>query len=213
MKPNLSENYVIFDYNLKDHFKIEGKNNEFKNTDYVVEYYVKNKYQFSAKFVANPGLCNVSINGCQFLANKIKIFTLFGKKRKTIRQTNRSGSLKSSIGSVDTENIYTPAEKLAASNPKLAAAPEASKLEVTKLKDSKTKASKPGTIKAMDFDALMNKQMEQFRNIMIISPQQIVSRLEQMWTQSEDRLDKIEDEFSSLLPAERINIKKVLLKN
>jgi len=55
----------------------------------------------------------------------------------------------------------------------------------------------------MDFDALMNKQMEQFRNIMIISPQQIVSRLEQMWTQSEDRLDKIEDEFSSLLPAER----------
>jgi len=25
----------------------KGKNNEFKNTDYVVEYYVKNKYQFS----------------------------------------------------------------------------------------------------------------------------------------------------------------------
>jgi len=33
-----------------------------------------------------------------------------GKKRKTIRQTNRNGSLKSSIGSVDTENSYTPAE-------------------------------------------------------------------------------------------------------
>jgi len=30
----------------------------------------------------------------------------------------------------------------------------------------------------MDFDVLMNKQMEEFRNIMIISPQQIVSRLE-----------------------------------
>ena len=168
-----------------------------------------------------------------------------GKKRKTIRQTNRNGSLKSSIGSVDTENSYTPAEapptrlqntgqkkitttpqKLAASNPKLAAAPEASKLEVTKLKVSKTKASKPGTIKgqnwskkncggAMDFDALMNKQMEQFRNIMIISPQQIVSRLEQMWTQSEDRLDKIEDEFSSLIPAERFKEveRRVALKN
>jgi len=36
-----------------------------------------------------------------------------------------------------------------------------------------------------------------------------------MWTQSEDRLDKIEDEFSSLIPAERFKEveRRVALKN
>jgi len=113
------------------------------------------------------------------------------------RKTTRSGSLKSSVSSVVAENSPTPAkasqawrqntgdkkttttpEKPAASKPKPAGAPEASKPESAKPEANKSETSKPETtqgesliknnnFKAIDFTALLNKQMEEFRNIMI----------------------------------------------
>jgi len=42
--------------------------------------------------------------------------------------------------------------------------------------------------------------MDEFRNMLISSQQQMVSRLEQMQTQSENRFVKIEAELSSFIP-------------
>jgi len=108
------------------------------------------------------------------------------------RKTPRSGSLKSSVGSMFAEIIPTPveappawhqntgdkkttstSEKTAASKPKPAAVREASKPEANKPEASKPRttqgesSSKNNNVGAMDFAALLNKQMEEFRNIMI----------------------------------------------
>ncbi|KAG4104098.1 hypothetical protein H8356DRAFT_1351057 [Neocallimastix lanati (nom. inval.)] len=121
------------------------------------------------------------------------------------RKTTRSGSLKSSVSSVVAENraeaplarrqntgdkktTSTP-EKPAASKSKPAATPEASKLEASKPEASTSEASKPETtqgessiknnnIRAMEITALLNKQMEEFRNIMISTHKQMVLRME-----------------------------------
>ena len=52
----------------------------------------------------------------------------------------------------------------------------------------------------MDFADLINKQMEEFRNMLLSSQQQMVSRLEEMQTKSENRFAKIEAEFDRFIP-------------
>jgi len=44
----------------------------------------------------------------------------------------------------------------------------------------------------MDFVALINKEIEEFRNMLLSSQQQMVSKLEAMQSQSENRFAKIE---------------------
>jgi len=148
------------------------------------------------------------------------------KVPENTRKTTRSGSLKSSVGSVTAESSPTPVEappsrrqntrdkkvtstpeKPAASKPKPAAAPEKSQPEA-----SKPEASKPGTNQgesssknvnagAMDFAALLSKQMEDFKNMMISTQQQTAAMIEQMQNQSEMRFAKIEAELSNFIPA------------
>jgi len=52
----------------------------------------------------------------------------------------------------------------------------------------------------VDFADLINKQMEEFRNMLLSSQQQMVSRLEEMQTKSENRFAKIEAEFDRFIP-------------
>ncbi|ORY12056.1 hypothetical protein LY90DRAFT_637107 [Neocallimastix californiae] len=148
------------------------------------------------------------------------------KAPENTRKTTRSGSLKSSVGSVTAESSPTPVEpppsrrqntgdkkmtstpeKPAASKPKPAAAPEKSQPEA-----SKPEASRPGTNQgesssknvnagAMDFAALLSKQMEDFKNMIISTQQQTVAMIEQMQNQSEMRFAKIEAELSNFIPA------------
>jgi len=136
------------------------------------------------------------------------------------RKTTRSGSLKSSVGIVVAESSPTPVEapparrqntgdkkttgnpeKPAASKPKPATAPEANKPEAGKSEARKYEASKPGTTQreslsksnnagAIDFTALLSKQMEEFKNMMISTQQQTVAMIEQMQIQSEIRFAK-----------------------
>ncbi|ORY08494.1 hypothetical protein LY90DRAFT_519023 [Neocallimastix californiae] len=147
------------------------------------------------------------------------------KATENTRKTTRSGSLKSSVGSVTAENSFTPVEapparrqntgdkkttstpeKPAALKPKPAVAAETSKPEA-----SKPEARKPGITQgessnknnnagAMNFAALLSKQMEEFKNMMI-STQQQTSTIEQMQTQSEVRFAEIEAELSQFIPA------------
>ncbi|KAG4084155.1 hypothetical protein H8356DRAFT_1378220, partial [Neocallimastix lanati (nom. inval.)] len=148
------------------------------------------------------------------------------KVPENTRKTTRSGSLKSSVGSVTAESSPTPVEappsrrqntgdkkmtstpeKPAASKPKPAAAPEKSQPEA-----SKPEASRPGTNQgesssknvnagAMDFAALLSKQMEDFKNMIISTQQQTAAMIEQMQNQSEMRFAKIEAELSNFIPA------------
>ena len=53
----------------------------------------------------------------------------------------------------------------------------------------------------MDFTALLSKQMEEFKNMMISTQQQIAAMIEQMQTQSEVRFAKIEAEFNQFITA------------
>ena len=53
----------------------------------------------------------------------------------------------------------------------------------------------------MDFAALLSKQMEEFKNMMISTQQQIAAMIEQMQTQSEVRFAKIEAEFNQFITA------------
>ena len=77
---------------------------------------------------------------------------------------------------------------------------------------SKPEASRPGTNQgesssknvnagAMDFAALLSKQMEDFRNMIISTQQQTAAMIEQMQNQSEMRFAKIEAELSNFIPA------------
>ncbi|KAG4101390.1 hypothetical protein H8356DRAFT_932983 [Neocallimastix lanati (nom. inval.)] len=148
------------------------------------------------------------------------------KTPENTRKTTKSGSLKSSVGSVAAKSGPTPVEappsrrqntgdkkttstpeKPAVSKPKPAAAPEKSQPEA-----SKPEASKPGTnqgesssknvnARAMDFAALLSKQMEDFKNMMISTQQQTAAMIEQMQNQSEMRFAKIEAELSNFIPA------------
>ncbi|KAG4083478.1 hypothetical protein H8356DRAFT_1017464, partial [Neocallimastix lanati (nom. inval.)] len=148
------------------------------------------------------------------------------KTPENTRKTTRSGSLKSSVGSVTAESSPTPVdappsrrqntgdkkmtttpEKPAASKPKPAAAPEKSQPEA-----SKPEASRPGTNQgesssknvnagAMDFAALLSKQMEDFKNMILSTQQQTAAMIEQMQNQSEMRFAKIEAELSNFIPA------------
>ncbi|KAG4100932.1 hypothetical protein H8356DRAFT_1034704 [Neocallimastix lanati (nom. inval.)] len=148
------------------------------------------------------------------------------KAPENTRKTTRSGSLKSSVGSVTADSSPTPVEappsrrqntgdkkmtttpeKPAASKPKPAAAPEKSQPEA-----SKPEASRPGTNQgesssknvnagAMDFAALLSKQMEDFKNMIISTQQQTAAMIEQMQNQSEMRFAKIEAELSNFIPA------------
>ncbi|KAG4097752.1 hypothetical protein H8356DRAFT_1275048 [Neocallimastix lanati (nom. inval.)] len=148
------------------------------------------------------------------------------KAPENTRKTTRSGSLKSSVGSVTAESSPTPVdappsrrqntgdkkmtttpEKPAVSKPKPAVAPEKSQPEA-----SKPEASKPGTNQgesssknvnagAMDFAALLSKQMEDFKNMIISTQQQTAAMIEQMQNQSEMRFAKIEAELSNFIPA------------
>ncbi|ORY20200.1 hypothetical protein LY90DRAFT_634010 [Neocallimastix californiae] len=148
------------------------------------------------------------------------------KAPENTRKTTRSGSLKSSVGSVTAESSPTPVEappsrrqntgdkkmtstpeKPAASKPKPAAAPEKSQPEA-----SKPEASRPGTNQgesssknvnagAMDFAALLSKQMEDFKNMIISTQQQTAAMIEQMQNQSEMKFAKIEAELSNFIPA------------
>ena len=118
------------------------------------------------------------------------------KAPENTRKTTRSGSLKSSVGSVAADNSPTPLEapparpqntgdkkatntpeKPATQKPKPAAAAEISKSEASKPEASKPKAtqgessSKNNTAGAMDFAALLSKQMEEFKNMMISTQQ------------------------------------------
>ncbi|ORY21669.1 hypothetical protein LY90DRAFT_515973 [Neocallimastix californiae] len=148
------------------------------------------------------------------------------KAPENTRKTTRSGSPKCSVGSVTAESSPTPVdappsrrqntgdkkmtttpEKPAASKPKPAAAPEKSQPEA-----SKPEASRPGTNQgessskytnagAMDFAALLSKQMEDFRNMILSTQQQTAAMIEQMQNQSEMRFAKIEAELSNFIPA------------
>ncbi|ORY26738.1 hypothetical protein LY90DRAFT_513675 [Neocallimastix californiae] len=147
------------------------------------------------------------------------------KAPENTRKKTRSGSLKSSVGSVAAENSPTPVEapparrqntgdkkttstpeKPAASKPKPAAAAETSKPEASKPEASKPGAtqgessSKSNNAGAMDFAALLSKQMEEFKNMMISTQQQTAAMIEQMQTQSEVRFAKIEAELSQFIP-------------
>jgi len=53
----------------------------------------------------------------------------------------------------------------------------------------------------MDFAALLSKQMEDFKNMMISTQQQTAAMIEQMQNQSEMRFAKIEAELSNFIPA------------
>ena len=53
----------------------------------------------------------------------------------------------------------------------------------------------------MDFAALLSKQMEDFRNMIISTQQQTAAMIEQMQNQSEMRFAKIEAELSNFIPA------------
>ena len=103
--------------------------------------------------------------------------------------------------------MTTTPEKSAASKPKPVAASEKSQPEA-----SKPEASRPGTNQgesssknvnagAMDFAALLNKKMEEFKNMMISTQQQKTVMIEQMQTQNEMRFAKIEAELSNFIPA------------
>jgi len=143
------------------------------------------------------------------------------KAPENTRKTTRSDSLKSSVGSVVADNSPLPVEapparrqntgdkkttntpeKPAASKPKPAVAPETSKPEASKpgatQRESSSKSNNAG---AMDFAALLSKQMEEFKNMMISTQQQTAAMIEQMQTQSEVRFAKIEAELSHFIPA------------
>ncbi|KAG4100308.1 hypothetical protein H8356DRAFT_1346279 [Neocallimastix lanati (nom. inval.)] len=99
------------------------------------------------------------------------------KALENTRKTTRSGSLKKNSSTPveapparrqntgDKKTTNTP-EKLAASKPKPAAAPETSKPET---RESSSKSNNAG---AMDFAALLSKQMDEFMNMMISTQQQ-----------------------------------------
>jgi len=53
----------------------------------------------------------------------------------------------------------------------------------------------------MDFAALLSKQMEDFKNMIISTQQQTAAMIEQMQNQSEMRFAKIEAELSNFIPA------------
>jgi len=53
----------------------------------------------------------------------------------------------------------------------------------------------------MDFAALLSKQMEEFKNIMISTQQQTAALIKQIQAQSKVRFAKIEAEFSHFIPA------------
>jgi len=53
----------------------------------------------------------------------------------------------------------------------------------------------------MDFAALLSKQMEEFKNMMISTQQQTAALIKQIQAQSKVRFAKIEAEFSHLIPA------------
>ncbi|KAG4094405.1 hypothetical protein H8356DRAFT_881496, partial [Neocallimastix lanati (nom. inval.)] len=148
------------------------------------------------------------------------------KVPENTRKTTRSGSLKSSVGSVTAESSPTPAEappsrrrntgdkkmtttpeKSAVSKPKPAVAPEKSQPEASKPEASRPEtnqgesSSKNVNAGAMDFAALLSKQMEDFKNMIISTQQQTAAMIEQMQNQSEMRFAKIEAELSNFIPA------------
>ena len=93
-----------------------------------------------------------------------------------------------------------------------ASKPEASKSEASKPEAGKAEASKSGTNQGessnkgnnpgvVDFAALLNKQLEEFKNMMISTQQQTAAMIEQIQTQSETRFARIEAELSNFIPA------------
>ncbi|KAG4101176.1 hypothetical protein H8356DRAFT_933203 [Neocallimastix lanati (nom. inval.)] len=120
------------------------------------------------------------------------------KAPENTKKTTRSGSLKSSVGSVAAENSPTPVEAPPArrqntgnkktsntpEKPKPTAIPENSKPEASKPEDSKPgttqgdSSSKSNNAGSMDFAALLSKQMEEFKNMMISKQQQTVAMIE-----------------------------------
>ncbi|KAG4094851.1 hypothetical protein H8356DRAFT_997862, partial [Neocallimastix lanati (nom. inval.)] len=148
------------------------------------------------------------------------------KVPENTRKTTRSGSLKSSVGSVTAESSPTPVEappsrrqntgdkkmtttpeKPAATKPKPAVAPEKSQPEASKPEASRPEtnqgesSSKNVNAGVMDFAALLSKQMEDFKNMIISTQQQTAAMIEQMQNQSEMRFAKIEAELSNFIPA------------
>ena len=53
----------------------------------------------------------------------------------------------------------------------------------------------------MDFAALLSKQMEDFKNMILSTQQQTAAMIEQIQNQSEMRFAKIEAELSNFIPA------------
>ena len=121
----------------------------------------------------------------------------------TRKTTTRSGSLKSLVSSVVAKNSPTPVEapparrqnrgdkkstntpkKPTASKPKPYAASETSKPETSKSESSKSgttqgeSSSKSNNVGAMDFAALLSKQMEEFKSMMISTQQQTAAMIE-----------------------------------
>jgi len=93
----------------------------------------------------------------------------------------------------DQETTSAP-EKSAATKPKPAAAAETSKPRASKPEASKAEASKSGAnqgesssnnVGITDFAALLNKQMEEFKNMMISTQQQMATMIEKIQAQSE----------------------------
>ena len=123
------------------------------------------------------------------------------KAPENTRKTTRSASFKILVGSVSAENSPTPVEapptrrqntwdkktintpeKSAASKPKPATSkPEASKPEASKPGATQGESlSKSNNTGVMDFAALLSKQMEEFKNMMISTQQQTDAMIEQM---------------------------------
>ena len=132
------------------------------------------------------------------------------------RKTTRSGSLKSvasSLASADsptpveappTKNAHTAVGKNEKTLRKMKTGPNP--INVTPVAGSPvgTQVAPPNnnnTGGSNDVVAFINQQMEELRNMLVNSHQQMVSRLEEMQRQNDGRFAKIEAEFENFVPA------------
>ena len=133
------------------------------------------------------------------------------------RKTTRSGSLKSVASSLVSADSPTPVEAPPAKNVHTAVGKNDKTLRKTKtvpnpINLAPVAGSPVGTQMASssnnnntggnnDVVAFINQQMEELRNMLVSSHQQMVSRLEEMQRQNDGRFAKIEAEFENFVPA------------
>ena len=132
------------------------------------------------------------------------------------RKTTRSGSLKSvasSLASADsptpveappTKNAHTAVGKNEKTLRKMKSGPNPINVAPVAGSPVGTQVAPPNnnnTGGSNDVVAFINQQMEELRNMLVNSHQQMVTRLEEMQRQNDGRFAKIEAEFENFVPA------------